>query len=204
MATNPYTVVDAINQIVEAINEFPMSGSTRPSDKNPADLSSIYWRAETYLDRAKKQLLAQGWPENSERGKLFTPVSNAISMSGVLACKGSGPDHYRSLVIRNNALYDADLKVATFSAAVYLDVVVDLTWENLPLRLADLCIANARMLFQRRLQGSQLHDTQLQQEYIAAELRTDRNQSKQNDVPPNLRPIFPTGGQQQQGEGGQQ
>lgn len=194
MATNPYTIGDAINQIVESINEFPRSTAGRPSTEAVPDLTSIYYRAECFLDRSKSQVLAQGWPENTERSKLFTHSSGAISMANVLSCKAAGPDHYRNLVIRNNALFDADKSTATFSANVYLDAVVDLTWESLPLRLADLVIANASMLFQRRLQGSQLHDQLNQQEYIAAELRAERNEMSRSDLPPNLRPIFPTGG----------
>jgi hypothetical protein len=203
---NPYTIVDAINQVVETIGEFPMGGTTRPSAGG--DTTSIYWRAETFIDRAMYQVLAQGWPENTERARAFTANgSGLVTVANILSIKATGPDHYRTLVIRNNAgtptVYDADKRTFNLgaSAVVYLDVTVLLTWEDIPVKLADVVVAQAKLLFQRRLQNSQLADSQMQQEYIQSEIRADRNEAKRSDLPPNTQPQFPQagGGQREQG-----
>lgn len=201
---NPYTIVDAINQVVETIGEFPMGGTLRPSAQSPADTSSIYWRAETFIDRAIYQVLAQGWPENTERSRPFVAAAGTghVNMTGFLSAKSSGPDHYRNLVIRLHAggpkLYDADKRTFDLVAnsTVYLDVTVLLAWEDLPVKLADVVIAQAKLAFQRRLQNSQLADQQMQQEYMQAEIRADRNEAAQSDLPFNTRPMIP---QPQQG-----
>ena len=203
---NQYTIVDAINQIVETIGEFPMGGSVRPSASG--DTSSIYWRAEQHLDRALQQILAQGWPENTERSRQFTANgSGFVTLSNILSIKAAGPDHFRNLVIRNNAgtptVYDADKRTFNLgaSATVFLDCTVLLTFEDLPTKLADVVIGQAKLLFQRRLQNSQLADSQMQQEYVQAEIRADRNEAQRSDLPPNTQPQFPQagGGQREQG-----
>jgi len=204
---NPYTIVDAINQVVETIGEFPMGGTTRPSAGG--DTTSIYWRAETFIDRALYQVLAQGWPENTERARSFTASgSGFVTLTNILSIKATGPDHYRTLVIRNNAgtptVYDADKRTFNLgaSATVFLDVTVLLAWEDLPVKLADVVIAQAKLLFQRRLQNSQLADSQMQQEYVQSEMRADRNEASRSDLPPNTQPMFPNTGGQQRDQGG--
>ena len=74
---NPYTIVDAINQVVETTTKFPWglpmapsaiitcaaTGGSQTGTAN-ADTTSIYARAEQFLDRARYQVLAMGWPEH--------------------------------------------------------------------------------------------------------------------------------------------
>lgn len=272
---NPYTIVDAINQIVETVSEFPTT--SQPSVAG--DTTSIYARAETFLDRARYQILALGWPENTELSRPFNANwLGQVDVDGIMAAQSGGPDQHRNLVIRSQygiqRVYDANTRtfavtdtgtiptaaaswtagaeyfilavgtttaaqwqavglpvsatptvgqriasyigalapagngtVAAFSSAkkVYLDAVVILNWSDLPLKLADLVIAKAKLLFQRRIQNGQLPDQQLQQEYMQAEMSADRNEASEKLLPPNTRAAMaPTvqGGQQQQQQGG--
>ena len=43
MAAAGMNIVEAINELVETIGEFPMSGTTVPSALSPADTTSIYY-----------------------------------------------------------------------------------------------------------------------------------------------------------------
>ena len=198
---NPYTIVDAINQVVETVSEFPTT--TQPSAVG--DTTSIYARAEQFIDRARYQVLSLGWPENTEMSRPFTTASSYISMTGILSIQAAGPDQYRNLVIRKHnsgpAVYDANLRVFVTTGTVYLDAVILLNWDDLPLKLADVVVSKAKLLFQRRIQNGQLPDQQLQQEYIQAEMAVDRNEAKESMLPPNTRQNMPPqvqGGQQQQ------
>lgn len=63
---NPYTITDAICQITELVTPFPMAGTLRPSLQAVPDLTTIYARAEQFLDRARYSVLSMGWPENTQ------------------------------------------------------------------------------------------------------------------------------------------
>lgn len=200
---NPYTIIDAINQVVETVGEFP---TTIQPSAGSGDTTSIYARAEQFIDRARYQVLSLGWPENTELSRPFVAASGRISMTGILSIQAAGPDQYRNLVIRKDntgpAVYDANTRGFVTTGTVYLDAVVLLNWDDLPLKLADVVVSKAKLLFQRRIQNGQLPDQQLQQEYIQSEMAVDRNEAKESMLPPNTRQNMPpqaSGGQQQQG-----
>lgn len=210
---NPYTIVDAINQVVETTTKFPwglpmapsaiitgtavVTAATTTTIANP-DTTSIYARAEQFLDRARYQVLAMGWPENTEMSRPFVASGNKVSLASanVLNIKGSGPDSHRNLVIRTDgtivSVYDANLRTfsVTTSATgtIYLDCVLLLTWADLPTKLADLVIQRAKVMFNRRLgENEQLNDAQLGQEYDISNEVIDRNSMSRQNVPFNTK-----------------
>ena len=209
---NPYTIVDAINQVVETTTKFPWGLPMAPSaiitcaatgvsqtGTANADTTSIYARAEQFLDRARYQVLAMGWPENTEMARAFPAASGKVPLTGlsVLNIKGSGPDGHRNLVIRTDtvtgavSVYDANLRtfaVTTGSLSIYLDCVLLLTWADLPTKLADLVIQRAKVMFNRRLgENEQLNDAQLGQEYDISNEVIDRNSMSRQNVPFNTK-----------------
>lgn len=208
MPTNPYTIVDAINQVTELVTEYPWGLSVAPSaiitcaavgasqtGVATPDSGSVYSRAEQFLDRARYQVLALGWPENTEMSKPFTISSTKVDLSNVFSVKASGPDAYRDIVIRWDTAttagykaYDANARTFVFSGTtLYLDAVVSLTWQDLPIKLADLVISRAKLMFQRRLgKNDQLTDLQLTQELGVADESADRNKFDKVNLPPNL------------------
>lgn len=207
--TNPYTIVDAINQVTETVTPHPWGFAAPPSlvytspdgttnGTLTPDTTSLYARAEQFLDRARVQILSRGWPENTEKSRVFTAGNFKVDLTGYLNVKSSGPDGYRSIVLRYDSAaaamsaYDADVGTfnvaATSAGLVYLDVVVDLAWVNLPVKLADLIINHAKMLFNRRVGGNeQLNDQQLGQELGFADSSVDRNSAMKTGLPFNSR-----------------
>jgi hypothetical protein len=214
-----YTFVQAINEIVEVVGEFPMSGTTKPSALGTPDITSNYARAEQFIDRYSKRVQAQGWPENTTFAKKFTSaqVTGHTGTSGfkitipnsVLRVKAAGPDEHRSLVVRFDAdadnagtdvplqrLYDANNQSHSFGTAateVYVDVVEELIFDNLSVHLQDVIIGQAKMAFQRRLQGNLNMDQALSSEYIQSEAQAPRN-APELDQPFNTRPMIPGAG----------
>jgi len=184
------TFVDAINELVETIGEFPMAGTTKPSAQSTPDTTSIYFQAERFMDRESQRFQSQGWPENTSLAKKFTSSGSKVDLPNtVLRVRAAGPDHYRNLVIRDDAgtqrLYDSDRETFQFyeinsnghtsEATIFLDVVDELDFEDLPPLLQDVIVAGAKMKFQRRMQGNSTIDQQLVQEYTLAEQYLDRN-----------------------------
>lgn len=218
------TMVEAINEVVETVQEFPMSGALRPSRQDPVDTTSIYARAEEFIDRESMRIQAHGYPENTDLCRPFTPATDRVTLpQNVLRVRAAGPDAHRTLVIREEVvdepvydeqgnqtgttpvpyrrLYDANRQ--TFSAGtgpVFLDAVILLDVEDLPRTLQDVVVGSAKMKFQRRMQGSQLADQQLMMEYMQAEAVVDRNKAKDDAMLFNLRPMVPGmgGGEQRQ------
>lgn len=204
------TMIEAINCVVETVREFPMSGTTRPSQQTPADTTSIYARAEDFISRENMQVQSQGWPENTEPCRRFTPVSNRIALpSNILRIRASGPDAHRTLVMREEVIggvgvrsvYDANLRTfAMGTSDVFIDAVVLLDFEDLPRPLQGVIVQAAMMKFQRRHENSQLSDQQLLMEYMQAEAIADRNRVKDDAMSFNLRPMVPQSQQPQQGQ----
>ena len=219
-----YTFVQAINEIVETVGEFPMSGTAKPSAAG--DTTSNYARAEQFIDRYSKRVQAQGWPENTTFAKQFTSaqVTGHTGTNGfkigiadtILRVKSAGPDEHRTLVIRYDAdadnagtdvpaqrLYDANNQTFIFGTSatnVHLDIVEELAFENLTVHLQDVIIGQAKVAFQRRLQGNLNMDTVLSSEYIQAEAQAPRNEPE-IEQPFNTRPMIPgMGGGQQKSE----
>jgi hypothetical protein len=162
------------------------------------DTTSIYARAEQFVERESMRVQATGWPENTDVARRFEPASGKITLPPtVLRIRGAGPDAHRTLVIRNDSgtrrVYDANRQTFDMPAATYLDTVVLLDFDSLPRTLQDVIVSSAKMRFQRRMQGSQSADQQLAMEYMQAEFIADRNRVKQDAVPFNPRPMVPGG-----------
>ena len=184
---NPYSIIDAINQVAEVLIPFPMGGSVAPSALSPADTTSVYAIAEQFLDRARIDVCSQPMPENTQLAKEYTLNGQskiALVQSPIayaeLAVRGAGPDQYRTIVLRYDSTsgqtgmrpYDQDKGTFALGTAttgkVYLDVTVLLPWESLTSKLAEQVISKAKLSFQRRYAPEQLKDLQLQQEFQMA------------------------------------
>jgi len=135
MAQMGMTFVDGINEVVETILEFPMSGTTKPSDNG--DSTSVYYRAEQFIDRENRRIQAWGWPENTRQSVAYTTTDgdDAVSPTSpegggwvqfstagtVLKVRGAGPDSYRNLVIRKSTWTDEEATPVTHSSTFLYD-----------------------------------------------------------------------------------
>lgn len=186
MAGNGFSFVDAINELVETIGEFPMTGSAKPSVAG--DTTSTYYRAEQFIDRYTRRVLARGWPENTVYSKSYTPVGAGfeVALAGsVLGITPAGATQSRPIVMRVDTtpnpdvvkLFDTRLNSFNLgsSDAVVVDQVELLPFEDLPTQLQDVIIDEAKTAFQRRLQGNLNMDTVLQSEQAKSEMLAPRN-----------------------------
>jgi hypothetical protein len=202
------SAVGAINEILESIGEFPISGgsdgNTIPSAAS--DTTSIARRAEDFLKRETRRIQSLGWPETTIRTKSYTAAvggGTAVSLAAdrVLSVRGTGPDAHRSFGIVGVNLYDANagttniLPTDQTAAKVFLTISqeVSAAWpanfeENSP-RLKNVIVSHTKMIFQRRMLGNSWADPALQQEYIMAELMANRNTIDIDMQPFNTVPV---------------
>ncbi|MBT97643.1 MAG: hypothetical protein CL902_03335 [Dehalococcoidia bacterium] len=138
------------------------------------------------------------------QGALAGTTTGATDLTyDILALKGSGPDAHRNYGIRGFLLWDADNGTTAFTdgTLVYLTVAKTVAdagdteanfwpanFENCSPQLKDLIIANAKVIFQRRIMGAMTNDAALQHEWMTADMRTPRNSPV--DPPMNLQPTL--------------
>ncbi len=67
MASSGLTTLQAVNQILEGINEFPFAALDTGG-------TSVASQAENVLDRVDKQIQAKGWHENTEYNVTLSPA----------------------------------------------------------------------------------------------------------------------------------
>lgn len=211
MATS-MALLDAVNEIVETVGEFPMTGTVASGTG-----TSIYDRARQFLDRENKRVQSQGWPENTIMCKGIvadatdgtiksvddaSPANEQLGTTA-LRVRAAGSDTHRTLVLRvgdgsgtpaGPQLWDANKDTGDFGngVTVFLDIVYLLDFVDLPVLLQDVIVAKSKMEFQRRIQGNPQLDQALYQEYIQAEVQLDRH--RPDTVQPfNVQPMIPGG-----------
>lgn len=188
MAGPGYTFIDGINELVETVGEFPMSGVTKPSAGG--DTASIYYLAEKHIDRHNKRVQARGWPENTVYSKSYTPATvNAVDNVVVLAetvlkIQAAGTSEGRPLVLRVDTtdsdtpkVFDAILNSFNLGSTddVFLDQVELLAFEDLTPELQEVILTQAKASFQRMFQGNMNLDAVLSVDEMKADMLATRN-----------------------------
>ena len=138
------TTLDAVNELLEAIGEPPVTALDTGGVSDEAD-------AERILDREVKRQLTKGWVANTETDREFAlDGSNEIVLTDILTVLGPGESEsrYYRLAIRNGKLYDRKENSFTFAESVHLDVVVDLPLTELPEKLAWYIVLEAAVAYQ--------------------------------------------------------
>ena len=199
MAGPGYTFIEGINELVEAVGEFPMSGATKPS--GGGDTASIYYLAERHIDRWNTRVQHQGWPENTDFSVEYLPSGanhEVVLASNVLKIRAAGPSDGRMLVLRVDTADINTPKVwdatqASFDVGddpIYLDRVVELAFENCTPELQDVILAEAKASFQLVRQGNMQMDAALSADSDRAGMRAARS-SGEAVQPFNAKPIVP-------------
>ncbi len=200
MAGNGMNIIDAINEIVETVGEFPMADNA-DSNAPSGSGTSIYHRARKFLDRESKRVQSQGWPENTANGQArvadssgHVDMTTGTGSNGTyLSIRGAGPDAHRDLSLRVDTTDSNKLKVydnnkgtfavTTNAGTIFIDEVEAIgastaSWgfSNLSPQLQDVVVDAAKVRFQRRIQGNLDMDTALQHERMASDHVAPRNQ----------------------------
>lgn len=153
------TRLEAINQILAAIGESPVNS-----------LESGYLEAvvaENILSEVSREIQSRGWNFNTEQNKLFAKtISGEIVLpTNILRVDATNLADSRDLVQRGSRMYDRVNHTYTIGEDVYLDVVVQLDWEDLPEPAKRHITDKAARKNQDRVVGSgTLHDFVLRDE----------------------------------------
>lgn len=173
--------LDAVNEMLEAIGEPPATSLDTGGTSEVAE-------AETILTRVRKQMLTRGWAANTLVNRKHAPttgtkkVSFSSSVLGITAPTdrygwrvGGGPKH--AFAMRNLELYDLEDNVSTWDENVYLNVIEDVAFTQLPPALRDYVTATAAVEFQRYKRHSVRADSFWSQKAGLARLRAEQEDS---------------------------
>lgn len=185
-------IVEAVNELLETIGEFPVS--TVPLLSNDGTVAG---RALSFLERANIRTQAMGWPENMVYAYTGTGAAVlALNAGDILGVQGTGSDGHRTLGLRASGstqeIYDADAgSTVGTTETIQVDVIQKLAWDDISEHLRENIVKAAAMEFQRRLQGSQTQDAMISQERQLADGRIPRNDpGRKRSALPNSGPIF--------------
>lgn len=176
------TVRDAVNQVLEAVGEFPVS--TCPTS---ATGSSIQSRALRVLERQNISVQGMMWPENTKYASDLTYDGAPLSAGLCLGIRAAGSDGHRSLVVREDSttqkIWDADAGAFISSGNVQADVCTKIPFSDTSPQLRQAIVTAAAQEFQRRMQGSAQADQFLGQERMLADGMTPRNEPLKKNAP---------------------
>lgn len=112
--------------------------------------------AQTILNEVDREVQSKGWNYNTEYNKLFpNTLSGEISLpSNVMRADASITNPFKDMVQRGLRMYDRTNNTYLINEDVYLDVVVQLTWDEVPEPVKRYIIARAARKHQDRMVGS--------------------------------------------------
>lgn len=156
------TQLDAVNTMLSAIGEAPVSSLS--SGLIEAEI------AETILNTIDREVQSMGWHFNKELNKSFAQSTGGeiILPANILRADATLAPQSPDLVQRGLKMYDKKNHTFNIGTNVYLDVIVQLDFDDLPEVAKRYIILRATRVFQDRVVGSgTLHEFQLRDEQTA-------------------------------------
>lgn len=150
MATTPTTKIEAVNIMLSAIGESPVSSLDDPS---LVDVSL----AESILNETSIDIQSQGLHSNTEINFPMTPNVNGEILVPTNCARIDTVGESRDVDVaqRGNRLYDKIKRsYTTFSGTYYVDMVLLLEFNDLPQHVRRYITVKAARRFQGRFMGS--------------------------------------------------
>lgn len=144
--------LDAVNMMLSAIGEAPVSSLTDPSLLDAS-------LAKEVLDQTNLSVQTAGLHCNTVLNQKLIPnaATNEISV-GTLTLKvdSTGQSAHRDVVQRGTKLFDRDNNLFTFTESIYVDRVELIPFEDLPQHVRRYVMTKASRRFQTRFMGSEV------------------------------------------------
>jgi hypothetical protein len=144
----PTTELEAVNECLENIGESPVSTLS-------GDLGVDAQIALNFVRKVNRALQSRGWYWNTEKDYPLTPNgdSDILLPFNTLSVDTTAEDADRDLVQRGPRLYDRDNRTYAFTTSVKVQLVLGLTFEELPETARRYISLRAARLFQDRVEG---------------------------------------------------
>lgn len=151
------TKLEAVNMVLDAIGESPVSSLTSGLPDAEA--------AEAKLDEVRVEILSRGWHQNIEKDvTLKRDANNEILLSNIyLRVDSTGGDKEVNVVQRysngKRKLFDVTKRSYTFTKDLVVDLIIDIPFEELTVELQNYIASRAARKFQESALGSSSLDS---------------------------------------------
>lgn len=145
----PTTELDAINTMLSVIGEAPVN-----TVEDNGNVDAVM--ALQILRSTSREVQARGWHFNTEKGYPLTPDSDGFLVlpNTVLRADTVDTSSDIDVVVRGNRLYNRREHTFQFEDAVHVDMVILLSFDELPEPARHFITIRASRIFQERVVGS--------------------------------------------------
>ena len=173
----PSTKLDAVNALLTAVGEYPIS--------NLVDDVAEAQIAISVIDEVSREVQSRGWSWNTRRTATLTPNSNnnIVIPSNVTRVdprtSRGWNDRTKRFTIRDNKLYDMINFTNVFEDVEYADLVYLWDFDDLPEEARRFITLDAQQRYMNRVVGADADMAQVQQQatraWVALEQDEDVN-----------------------------
>jgi|TARA_B110000902_G_scaffold182162_1_gene206333 hypothetical protein len=163
MSLTPTTELEAVNTMLNTIGEAPVNTLV-----NMTSVDAI--TAQSILANVNRSVQAEGWFFNSEYGYPLVPDqnSNLPLPTNIMSVDSTSESHDYQIVQRGARAYDRKNHTYTFTQTVKCDLILLLSFEEIPEAARNYIALRAARILQDRLLGSDsLHGMNREDEYQA-------------------------------------
>lgn len=146
----PTTELEAINTMLSTIGEAPVN---TVEDNGIVDAVI----ARQILRATSREVQARGWHFNTDKNYPLFPDENGELLLPVttLRCDTVGDSQSLDVVVRGHRLYDRRNHTYQFTKDIRVDLVILLSFEDLPEAARNYITVRSSRIFQERLVGSE-------------------------------------------------
>lgn len=173
----PTSELEAVNECLENIGQAPVSTIA-------GDLGVDTQVALNFVRKINRELQASGWFWNTEINYKLTPNGDGdiLLPSNTLAVDTTGTSSDLDLVQRGSRLYDRVNHTYTFTEPVYVELIVGLTFEELPETARRYISMRAARMFQDRIEGTSSQGDTTDEKQALAALHADQLRTEDTNI----------------------
>lgn len=147
----PTTELDAVNIMLGTIGESPVNSLA--GEQSMVDVAV----AQQVLREVTVEFQGEGWHFNTEKDWPLQPTADTKEIllpSNCSKVDSSGPSAARDVVMRGNRLYDRDNRTYQFDTPITSELVLLLSYAEMPPAGRYYVAVRAARVFQQRMVGS--------------------------------------------------
>jgi len=173
----PTSELEAVNECLENIGQAPVSTIS-------GDLGVDTQIALSFVRKVNREIQSAGWYWNTEKNYELTPNGDGdiLLPSNTLSVDTTGTSVALDLVQRGQRLYDRVNHTYTFTESVFVELVVGLTYEELPETARRYIAMRSARLFEDRIDGSSSQADSEDEARAMAVLHADQLRTEDNNM----------------------
>ncbi len=173
--------LDGVNRLLKAISENSIASLSSETLNNNLDAQD----ALNTLQQKTSEIQEQGVYVNVEKMTLSPETNKKMELpENTLNVMSAGKDSYRELVQRGSKLYDKDNSTYEFDNSIYVELTMELSFDELPQSVKNYIIMIAVVAFKIEKQGDKTRLPYTENQLNMARAALDKTKTK--NTKPNM------------------